>query len=150
VSHGTWPRPSDSRRVRLTLHLLEGVLVGGALVLGAGLLLGLSRVAGGLIAADPLSVLLFLLVVVALARAGLSVAADRGSGPEPDEPYRDWQRVRRPRLVGTVAMPVTLALLAAAFVLGRGATAVRLVGASTLLLGVLGYAFALRWIGVRL
>lgn len=150
MSHGAWPRPSDSRRGRLVLHVLEGTLVGGALVLGVGLLLGLSRVAGGLIAGNPLSVLLFLLVVVALTRAGLSVAADRGSGPEPAEPYRDWQRVRRPRLVGTVAMPVTLVLLAVAFALGGGATAVRFLGASTLLLAVVGYAFVLHRIGVRL
>jgi hypothetical protein len=150
VSHGTWPRPSDSRRVRLALYVLDGALVGGALVLGVGLLLGLSRVAGSLIDGDPLSVLLFLLVVVALVRVGLSVAADRGSESEPAEPYRDWQRVRRPRLVGTVAIPVTLVLLAAAFTLGQGATTVRFLGASTLLLAVLGYAFVLHRFGVRL
>ena len=150
MSHDPWPRPSDSRRVRLALHLLEGTLVGGALVLGAGLVLGLSRVAGGLVVGDPLSALLLLLVAAALARTGLLVAADHGSGPEPAEPYRDWRRVRHPRLVRTVAVAVCLVLLAAAFAVGNGATAARFLGASTLLLAVVGYAFVLHRIGVRL
>ncbi|MFC6939210.1 hypothetical protein ACFQE8_04430 [Salinirubellus sp. GCM10025818] len=152
MTNGAWPRPSDARRVRLALHLFEGTLIGGALALGAGLLLGLSRVVGGAVGNDPLSLVLVALVVVALVRGGLAVAADRSSGPDSSEPYRDWRRARRPRLVGVVALCVAVTLLAAALVLGGDSLALplRLLGAPTLLLGTLGYAFVLHRVGVRI
>jgi small-conductance mechanosensitive channel len=149
VPSTAWPRPSDSRRVRLALYLLEGVTAGGAVVLGAGLLLGLSRIVVDAAAGEALAALLLLLVAVALARARL-VAADRGSGPTPAEPYRDWRRVRRPELVVAVALSLAGVLLAGAAALGDVATAGRVLGASTLVLAVVGYAVVLHRLGVRL
>jgi hypothetical protein len=108
MANGACPRPGDARLVRLTLHPFEGILIGGALALGTGLLLGFSRVVGGAVGNDPLSLVLVALVVVVL--LAVVLVLDGGS-------------------------PVL---------------SIRLLGASTLLFGTLGYALVLHRIGVRI
>lgn len=146
MAEQVWPDPSESRRVRRRLYLVEGTVLGGfgaLFVLGpvAGVLAALARgtfrVPGDLVALVPL-------LAVVFARRLVVVGESRETNWEPRSTKRDWRETREWQWVAVVAAGVWVVSALVALLVWGPPTAlsgpVSLLGFPGAGLGVVGVA----------